>query len=168
MIALLKSKLRGSLTGEIAKVIVGSPAARRKALIIIMNRCRDRGLFNLANFISNRLKSRGIYISPKAKISKSAKFPHPIAIVIGEGVVIEDDVRIYQSVTLGGARVGDWEAGHYPTIGAGTVIFAGAVIVGNIKIGKNCVIGANSVVLKDVPDNATCVGVPGRVVSMKA
>ncbi|MDP1542359.1 MAG: hypothetical protein Q8L99_04340 [Polycyclovorans sp.] len=167
MRALIKSKLRGSIAGEIARVMMGSPAARRKALIIIMNRCRDRGLFNLANFISNRLKSRGLYISSRAKISESVKFPHPIAIVIGEGVVIEENARIYQNVTLGGARVGDWEAGRYPTIGAGTVVFAGAVIVGDIKIGKNCVVGANSVVLKDVPDNAVCVGAPGRVVSVK-
>ncbi|GBO83165.1 hypothetical protein [Marinobacter salsuginis] len=61
--------------------------------------------------------------------------------------------------------MGDWQAGNYPTIGAGTVIFAGAVVVGNISIGKNCIIGANSVVLRDVPDNSVCVGAPARVVS---
>lgn len=119
----------------------------------------------LVNFFSNRLKRYGVHISARAQVSPRAKFPHPTAIVIGDGVVIEDDVRIFQCVTVGAVRVGEGQAGRYPRIGRGTTVFAGAVIAGGIRIGENCTIGANSVVLTDIPDNSTCVGVPARIIA---
>jgi serine O-acetyltransferase len=113
---------------------------------------------------SRRLQARGLFISPGANIGVGLRLPHPVAIVIGEGVEIAEDVTIFQSVTLGGRKLGDWKDGNYPSIGAGTVIFSGAVVVGKVIIGKNCVIGANSVVTRDIPDGATAVGAPARVV----
>ena len=121
--------------------------------------------FLSAYFIRKLEKKYGVYIHRDAQIKPGLSLPHPIGIVIGQGVNIGENVVIYQHVTLGGARRGDWKANNYPTIGDGTVIFSGAVIVGKVNIGKNCVIGANAVVTKDIPDNATAVGVPARIIS---
>lgn len=113
-------------------------------------------------FFSALERSYGVYISPTAKLGHRVRFKHPTGIVIGEGVVVGDDVTIYQQVTLGGARVGDSLLKQYPQVGDGTVIFAGAKVLGNIRIGKHCVIGANAVVLTDVPDHHTAVGAPAK------
>lgn len=118
----------------------------------------------ITRYLHRRMQKYGIYISEKSVIDSTVHFPHPVGIVIGEGVHIGKNVKIFQNVTLGGARVGDQKNGKYPKIGDGVVIFAGAVIVGDIQIGDNAIIGANSVVLKDVPPGKTCVGVPGRVI----
>jgi serine O-acetyltransferase len=103
------------------------------------------------------------HISPIADIGKGVSFPHPTGIVIGAGVVIEDDVTIYQHVTLG-SHGKPGKDKDYPTIGCGTVIFAGAVIIGGISIGKNCIIGANAVVNRDIPDGSTAAGIPAKVI----
>ena len=116
----------------------------------------------LGVFLENRFKSIGLHISQYSKIDASLKLPHAHGIVIGRGVEVSEDVVIFQNVTLGGARLGDWEDRNYPSIGRGTIIFAGAVIIGRVKIGENCVIGANAVVVTDVPDNSTFVGIPAR------
>jgi serine O-acetyltransferase len=122
----------------------------------------------ISKIILKRIQKKyGVFIPFNAKICLDVKFPHPVGIVIGDKVVIGNDVIIYQNVTLGGARIGDAENSHYPVIGSGTVIFAGAVILGKVKIGKNCIIGANAVVLKDVPDNQTVVGVPAKLIDTK-
>jgi len=152
---------------DTARLVLGAADVRCRAWVRLMNRFRDRGSVYLARFCSNRLKRYGMYVSSTARIARSVAFPHPTGIVIGAGVEIEENVRIFQSVTLGGARIGDWQAGRYPKIGRGTTIFAGAVIVGDIHIGENCTIGANSVVLSDVPANSTCVGAPARVINQK-
>lgn len=161
-----KQQSKKNIFNDIVRLVIGSPAVRYKSLIRLMNVAREAKLIKLSRFISNRLNSKGIYISYRAELDPSVKFPHPIAITIGNGVLVGPNVRIYQNVTLGGARVGDWKSSNYPAIGEGTVIFAGAVIVGNITIGKNCIIGANSVVLKNVPDNSVCVGAPAKIISV--
>ena len=94
---------------------------------------------------------------------RGLRLKHPVGIVIGSGVSIGEHVTIFQNVTLGGRRMGDGGGEKYPSIGDGTVIFAGAVVLGDVRIGKNCTIGANAVVLQDVPEGATAVGVPARV-----
>jgi serine O-acetyltransferase len=141
----------------------GSEKVGRQVRLIM--RLQERGHRNLAALLARRLQSRfGVYVSPMARIARTVVFPHPTGVVIGEGVVIHDKVRIYQNVTLGGARVGDQQANNYPEIGAGSTLFAGAVVVGKVKVGANCVIGANSVVLQDVPDGCVAAGVPARIV----
>jgi serine O-acetyltransferase len=85
--------------------------------------------------------------------------------VIGETTIIEDDVLIYQNVTLGGT--GKETGKRHPTIKKNVVIGAGAKILGNIEIGENSRIGAGSVVIDNVPENSTVVGVPGRVVALR-
>jgi len=107
----------------------------------------------------------GIEIHPAAKIGKGIFIDHGMGVVIGETTEIGDNVTLYQGVTLGGTGK---EAGkRHPTVGHNVVIGAGAKILGNIKIGNNVKIGSNSVVLRDVPDNSTVVGIPGRVVRYK-
>jgi serine O-acetyltransferase len=140
-----------------------------KLHIVGMIRARESGRLHLAKFLEGRLQRKfGIFISHKAEFPRSLDVKHATGVVIGEGVKLGERVTIYQHVTLGGARTGDWQAGNYPEIGDDTVIFAGAVVVGKVKIGRHCVIGANSVVTRDVPDFATAAGVPARIIRQRA
>lgn len=149
--------------------ITDGNSAKLNRRIRRMEAFQRRGLHILARFTAFRIQRvYGVYISRKARLASDVVFPHPTGIVIGDGVVVHDRVTIFQNVTLGGARVGDQKRGHYPEIGAGTVIFAGAVIVGAVRIGVGCVIGANSVVLHDVPDNSVAVGAPARIVERRS
>jgi len=107
-------------------------------------------------------KITGADIHPAAKIGNDFFIDHATGVVIGETAVIGDHVSIYQGVTLGG--VSSNKGKRHPTIGDQVVIGANATILGNIKVG-NCVrVGAGSVVLNDVPDHSTVVGVPGKIV----
>lgn len=101
----------------------------------------------------------GCYISECSVIGNGVHFPHPVGIVIGEGAVVEDDVIIYQNVTIGSHGKPGLPQ-EYPYICQGAKIYAGAVLIGSIKIGPNAVVGANSVVLADVKENSLAVGVP--------
>lgn len=107
----------------------------------------------------------GIEIHPKAQIGNRFFIDHGEGVVIGETTIIGDDVLIYQQVTLGGT--GNEHGKRHPTIGNNVIIGAGAKILGNIKIGDNTRVGAGSVVVDDVPEHCTVVGVPGRVVQQK-
>ena len=100
----------------------------------------------------------GIEIHPGAKIGKRLFIDHGIGIVIGETTSIGDDCVIYHNSTLGG--VDNNPGKRHPDIGNHVMIGAGAKILGPIKIGNNVKIGANAVVLKNVPDNQTIVGIP--------
>ncbi|MCD6080760.1 MAG: serine O-acetyltransferase [Candidatus Omnitrophica bacterium] len=104
----------------------------------------------------------GIEIHPGARIGKGLFIDHGMGVVIGETTIIGNNVTLYQGVTLGGT--GKERGKRHPTIGDNVVIGAGAKVLGNIRIGNNVQIGANAVVIKDVPDNSTVVGVPGRIV----
>ncbi|HZR27423.1 MAG TPA: serine O-acetyltransferase [Terriglobales bacterium] len=104
----------------------------------------------------------GIDIHPAAQIGRRVFIDHGMGIVIGETTVIGNDVTLYQGVTLGGT--GKEKGKRHPTIGDGVVIGAGAKVLGNIHVGDNSRIGAGSVVLRDVPENSTVVGVPGHTI----
>lgn len=103
----------------------------------------------------------GIEIHPKATIGERFFIDHGMGVVIGETTIIGDDVLIYQGVTLGGT--GKDLGKRHPTIGNRVTIGAGAKILGNITIGDDSNIGAGSVVIDDVPEHSTVVGVPGHV-----
>lgn len=105
-----------------------------------------------------------IEIHPAAVIGKRFFIDHGTGVVIGETAIVGDDVTIYQGVTLGGT--GKQSGKRHPTIGNNVVIGAGAKILGSFTVGNNVNIGANSVVLSDVPDNSTVVGIPGRIVKI--
>src|SRR5208283_203666 len=104
----------------------------------------------------------GIEIHPGAQIGRRLFIDHGMGVVIGETTIVGDDVTLYQGVTLGGT--GKESGKRHPTIGNNVVVGAGAKVLGNITVGENCRIGSGSVVLRDVPDNSTVVGVPAHVV----
>lgn len=116
-----------------------------------------------ARFFSERSKRKtGIEIHPGAQIGKDLFIDHGMGVVIGETAIIGDHVTLYHGVTLGGT--GKENGKRHPTIGNNVMIGAGAKILGNIKIGDNVKIGANAVILKDVENNSTIVGIPGKIV----
>lgn len=104
----------------------------------------------------------GIEIHPAAKIGRKFFIDHGEGVVIGETTIIGDEVLIYQQVTLGGT--GKEHGKRHPTLGDNVIVGAGAKILGNITIGNGTRIGAGSVVVDDVPEHSTVIGVPGRVV----
>lgn len=103
----------------------------------------------------------GCHISPLARIGYGLKLPHPVGIVIGEGVEIGNYVTIYQSVTLG--RL-DTRYGDYPTISDYAVLSSGSVIVGKVLVGERSLIGANSFVNKNIPESSVAVGSPAKII----
>ncbi len=99
-------------------------------------------------------------VSPLAEIDLSVRFPHPVGIVIGEGVKIGANTKIWQQVTIGSHGR---EIKEYPVIGEGVKVFSKASILGNVNIGNNSTIGAHSLVLISIPENTTARGVPARL-----
>ena len=104
----------------------------------------------------------GIEIHPGAKIGRRFFIDHGMGVVVGETCEIGNDVTLYQGVTLGGT--GKEKGKRHPTLEDGVLVATGAKVLGSITIGANSKIGAGSVVLKEVPPNATVVGIPGKVV----
>lgn len=124
-------------------------------------------LYFLARLISEFAKRRtGIEIHPGATIKNGLFIDHGFGAVIGETAVIYEDVTIFHGVTLGCTGKEKAKKRH-PTILSGAFIGSGAKVLGNITVGKNAKIGANAVVLKDVPDGKTVVGIPGYIVTKK-
>jgi serine O-acetyltransferase len=108
----------------------------------------------------------GVEIHPAAKLGKNVVIDHGTGVVIGETSIIADDVLIYHGVTLGGTG-NEGSKKRHPTICTGAMIAAGAKILGDIHVGAYSKVGANAVVLKDVPDYATAVGIPARIIKGK-
>lgn len=105
----------------------------------------------------------GIEIHPGAVIGRRFFIDHGMGVVIGETAEIGDDVTLYHGVTLGGTS---WKKGkRHPTLGDNVVVGAGAKVLGPIVVGKDGKVGSNSVVTRDVPEGATVVGIPGRIIS---
>lgn len=120
-------------------------------------------LFFIARFISQVSRFfTGIEIHPGARIGRRFFIDHGMGVVIGETCEIGDNVTIYQGVTLGGT--GKEKGKRHPTIKDNALIATGAKVLGSITIGENSKVGGGSVVLHDVPDNSTVVGIPGKVV----
>ncbi|MFA7022137.1 serine O-acetyltransferase [Aliarcobacter sp.] len=129
----------------------------------VANRLYYKGFKKLARFISGLstfLTKTDIH--PACTIGRRVFIDHAIGVVIGATAIIEDDVLIYQGVTLGGVSLNKGK--RHPTVKSNVVIGSGAKILGNITIGANSKIGANSVVVVDVPDNSTAIGVPARII----
>ena len=118
-----------------------------------------RALSQFARFIT------GIEIHPGATIGSGLFIDHGMGVVVGETTEIGDNVTLFQGVTLGGT--GKQRGKRHPTIGSHVVVGAGAKVLGPITVGDYVKIGANSVVLQDVPDHSTVVGIPGRIVRIK-
>ena len=104
----------------------------------------------------------GIEIHPGAKIGRRLVIDHGMGIVIGETAEVGDDCLIYHGVTLGGT--GKDQGKRHPTIDNNVLLSTGSKVLGPFKVGDGARIAANAVVLKEIPENATAVGVPARVV----
>ena len=104
----------------------------------------------------------GIEIHPAAQVGRRLLIDHGMGVVIGETSIVGDDVTLFQGVTLGGT--GKERGKRHPTLRDNVVVGAGAKILGNITIGRNSRIGAGSVVLRNIPDDSTVVGVPGHII----
>ena len=125
---------------------------------------QSRGNSILCKLLQYRqIKRFSCQISYKAKIGKKISFPHPIGIVIGDGVEIADNVRIWQHVTIGshGKKGFDQE---YPKIKSGVRIFAGSVIIGGVELGEGSTVGALSLVSRSIAPNVTVAGIPAKPV----
>ena len=152
------------------------PAARSKLEVLLLypgvhatmyhqaaHFCYCHNLKFLARTISQWSRFwTGIEIHPGAKIGRRLVIDHGMGIVIGETAEVGDDCLIYHGVTLGGT--GKDQGKRHPTIGNNVLISAGAKVLGPFKVGDGARIAANAVVLKEIPENATAVGVPARVV----
>ena len=161
---------------DVATVIERDPAAKSRLEVFLCYSGLhamwfyrvNHWLWNHRLFLAGRWLSQvarwltGIEIHPGAKIGRRLFIDHGMGVVIGETSTVGDDVTLFQGVTLGGT--GKEHGKRHPTIEDGVVVGGGAKILGNITVGKNCRIGAGSVVLRNVPDNSTVVGVPGHII----
>ena len=102
-----------------------------------------------------------IDIHPAAKIGKGIMIDHASGLVIGETAEVGDDCSIFHGVSLGG--IGSETYDRHPKVGKNVLLAANSTVLGNIKIGDNVKIGAGSVVINDIPENSTAVGVPARI-----
>ncbi|MEL0131475.1 MAG: serine O-acetyltransferase, partial [Betaproteobacteria bacterium] len=161
---------------EISVVFDRDPAARSAWEVItcypgfhamLMHRLAHR-IWNmrfrwLARWISSVSRwLTGIEIHPGASIGRRFFIDHGMGVVIGETSIIGDDCTLYHGVTLGGTS---WEKGkRHPTLEDGVVVGAGAKVLGPITVGRAAKIGSNAVVVRDVPNGATAIGIPARIV----
>ena len=128
---------------------------------LLKRKKRLRNLNHLLTWIMGSFYSSEISFG--AKIGQRVTFNHPIGIVIGQGVVIEDDVTIFQRVTLGSHGKPD-QPWSYPTIKKDAVIYASSSIIGKVIVGRGSIIGAHSLVKTDVPDHCIAAGAPAKVI----
>ncbi|MFM2129301.1 MAG: serine O-acetyltransferase [Pseudomonadota bacterium] len=164
------------LIEDIDSVLARDPAAKTRfdvvfsypgfhALVFyrLSHRLWGWGWRGLARWVSHLARFlTGIEIHPGAAIGRRFFIDHGMGVVIGETAEIGDDVTLYQGVTLGGTALHDGK--RHPTLGNGVVVGAGAQVLGPIIVGPGARIGANAVVIKDVPDGVTMVGIPARPV----
>ena len=137
----------------IKKVLETDPAARY-ALNVIINYPGVHAMFcyRINSFLWKKLHLKFLAMN------------HGMGVVIGETTIIGDDCVLYQGVTLGGVGTGEHKVKRHPTLLNNVMVSAGAKVIGDVTIGNNSIIGAQTVVLKDVPDNCTVVGVPAFIV----
>ncbi|MBE6071538.1 MAG: serine O-acetyltransferase [Clostridium butyricum] len=169
------------LNYDLNRILNEDPAAKSKLEVLLLYPCihavlayrlthflYKHKLFFLARLISQLSRFfTGIEIHPGAKIGKGLFIDHGMGVVIGETAEVGDNVTIYHGVTLGGT--GKHKGKRHPTIGDNVLIGTGAKILGPITVGNNAKIGANSVVLHNVPEGATAVGIRAKnIVKVKS
>jgi len=142
------------------------PSIHARIAHMISHFLYNKKLFFLARLISQLARTlTGIEIHPGAILGNEILIDHGMGVIIGETAVVGDRITIYHGTTLGGTG-NEKGVKRHPTVGNNVIIGSGAKVLGNINIGSNSKIGANAVVLEDVPEGATVVGVPARVVKV--
>ena len=171
-------QVRRDITEDIDAIMERDPAAtsRTEAALLysgfhalMMYRAshalHERGHKHAARFVSQSARFlTGIEIHPGATIGRGLFIDHGSGVVIGETAIIGDNCTIYQGVTLGGT--GKDIGKRHPTLGNNVMVGSGAKVLGPFRVGDNARIAANAVVLREVPEGATVVGVPGRIVRL--
>jgi serine O-acetyltransferase len=172
----MKDTFFGRLTEDVDSYMVRDPAARSRIEVILCysgyhailfyrfaNLAWRRQFYLIGRLISNLGRFvTGIEIHPGAKIGQRFFIDHGMGVVVGETSEVGDDVTLYQGVTLGGTSLKKGK--RHPTIGDGVIIGSGAQVLGPLNVGSGARIGANAVVLQDVPQGATMVGIPAKIV----
>lgn len=165
-----------SIKYDISRIMESDPAARSAAQVFFLypgfravRRHRvahwlyEHKLYFFAFWYAKTTRRRtGIEIHPAAKIGKGLFIDHGMGVVIGETAEIGDNCTLYQGVTLGGT--GKHTGKRHPTLGDNVVVGSGAKVLGPFKVGNNSKIAAGAVVLEEIPENCTAVGVPARIV----
>lgn len=176
---LVKKDFFARLSEDVNSVVERDPAARSKAEVLlcypglhalllyrVAHFLWNKNFFTLGRFVSSFARFlTGVDIHPAARIGRRLFIDHATGLVIGETAEIGDDVTLYHGVTLGGTSCNKGK--RHPTLCDRVIVGAGAKLLGPIRIGSDARIGSNAVVLKDVPDNATAVGVPARIIRSK-
>ena len=166
-------KKRDPAAKSILSIILTYPGVKAVFFHQISNFFYKAGFDLIARIISQIIRFfTGIEIHPGAKIGKNLFIDHGMGVVIGETSEVGDNVTIYHNVTLGGSSpsIDSERQRHekrHPTIGNDVVIGSGAQIIGPIKVGNNSRVAANAVVVKDVPENSTMVGIPAKAVKLE-
>lgn len=164
------------IKNDIKAIMERDPAARNPFEVFFMypgfkavmrhrvaHKLYNKGHKFIATRISNKTRRKyGIEIHPAAQIGNGVFIDHGMGVVIGETAIVGDNCTIYQGVTLGGT--GKDKGKRHPTLGNNVLVGCGAKLLGNFTVGDNAKIAANAVVLSDVPENCTCVGIPARIV----
>lgn len=168
------------LVEEIDSIMARDPAARSRLEVVlcypgfhavVLHRVAS-GLWRHGWRLAGRFVSHiarvatGIEIHPGAKIGRRFFIDHGMGTVLGETSEVGDDVTLYQGVTLGGTSLDGGK--RHPTLRDGVIVGAGAKILGPLTVHANARVGSNAVVLKDVPEGATVVGIPARMVVREA
>ncbi len=165
---------------EVAVIRDRDPAARNNAEVVLLysgfhavlahrlaHILYKKGFYFSARFISQSAKLlTGIEIHPGATIGRGLFIDHGSGVVIGETAVIGDNCTLYQGVTLGGT--GKHTGKRHPTLGNEVMVGAGAKVLGPFRVGDRAKIAAGAVVLGEIPDDCTAVGIPARVVRRKS
>ena len=170
----------GRLREDIASIFDRDPAARNTwevltcypGLHALLIHRLSHWLWTLRLYWLGRMVSHvgrfltGIEVHPGATVGRRVFIDHGMGVVIGETAEIGEDCTLYHGVTLGGTS---WNKGkRHPTLERGVVIGAGAKVLGPIVVGEGARIGSNAVVVKDVPQGATAVGIPARIILSEA
>jgi len=170
-----------NLREEIDATLARDPAARSRLEVVLCypgfhalvwhrlaHLLWERGWLLAGRFVSHigRMLT-GIEIHPGARIGQRVFIDHGMGVVIGETAEVGDDVTLYQGVTLGGTSL-TRGAKRHPTIGDGVIVSSGAQVLGPFRVGDGARIGAQAVVLSEVPDSATMVGIPARPVGRRS
>lgn len=152
---------------NIIKIIIPFVGRREKIRFLVKAQSKAAEKRNFLAYLLMKIINTIIYkkfhcdISPYAEIGDNIVFPHPIGIVIGEGVCIGDNVTIYQNVTVGRANE---NVGIYPCIEDNVVLYANSTVIGRCVVKRGSTVGAHSLVLSDTKENTAWVGIPAKCV----
>lgn len=153
------------LLKKVFHVIFATSDRRVSYYVSMLAWLKNKNMRMIGLILSRRLQRKyGVFLPYNAVFDSSLILRHPTSIIVGGGVQLGKNVILFQNVTLGRS---DTNVFAYPSIGDNTIIYAGAIVLGDIKVGNNCIIAANAVVTKDVPDNSIAVGVPAKIIPRK-